>query len=391
MQKGILQYSLKDVMWHQDQFLLYASFPSNAISFIINNDTLRGSYIAKFDTLGNYLWSKDFLVNIADVKTGNDDKIYITGEFKDTLTIGSQSIISSGNSDAIILILDANGNYLTHIHGKNKLDSYFSGIAIDEYNNIWTLISYGDTLDIAGTILTDTIFLPSVFSKGGTKLIKLNSTGQVLWVNPITHMMGGFVTEGKDYVFYTAGSHSSPWHSGSGLYKVSKDTVNYTLKSSEVVTPWTGDIYPLISDSLDNLYFISRWGSQYSNGTYLKKIDKNLQQLVSFPHETYADRIWTIDLSSDSDMKFYVIHNNRPFVSPPVLHKTYPLSLFNYITIGVYNDNLEWSWIREIPGIFNAPYILAKDSTIIYVVGSYFNQQLLGNDTLPDPGQGNEN
>lgn len=77
-------------------------------------------YLAKFDNSGNFVWAKTLSdagsVSVAALDFDDDENIYLTGEFYNTVDFDpSASVnnkISSGNSDIYILKLDNSGNFI---------------------------------------------------------------------------------------------------------------------------------------------------------------------------------------------------------------------------------------------------------------------------------------
>lgn len=65
------------------------------------------SFVAKYDTSGVLIWLRQIAgsndIYALDIVTDNDGAIYVTGGFKDTLSIGSNTFISDGFSDVFLI------------------------------------------------------------------------------------------------------------------------------------------------------------------------------------------------------------------------------------------------------------------------------------------------
>ena len=116
----------------------------------------RDAYVAKFNSLGNFIWAKSFTGTSGgsyDSKIAIDalGNVYSTGNFGGTFDfdpgIGVYNLSSNGVEDIYISKLDANGNFLwAKSFGESNTDYVFS-IAIDLNNNIYTTGTFQNTID----------------------------------------------------------------------------------------------------------------------------------------------------------------------------------------------------------------------------------------------------
>ncbi|GEM_PF-3582190 len=151
-------------------------------------------FIVKYDSMGSYLWAKNFGGSGSDV--GNCvivdslENVYLAGYFNNTLLgTGLTTLISSGMNDGLLLKLDANGNYLWGAKLGGAADDISRSIALDLANNLY----------VSGEFSGQTVFETNtgtinLLSSGGKDvfLAKYDSSGFCIWANAI----GGTGNEG---------------------------------------------------------------------------------------------------------------------------------------------------------------------------------------------------
>ena len=115
----------------------------------------------------------DFLFGQA---TDNDNNIYVTGNFYDTIQIGSNTIISNGESDVIIVKYNSSGSVLWYkAFGGVAHDDGFD-IKVDSNNDVIITVMSNFPL----VIEDDTITSPSEGAHNSV-IIKLSSSGEYIW------------------------------------------------------------------------------------------------------------------------------------------------------------------------------------------------------------------
>jgi len=139
-------------------------------------------FVAKYDSDGNHIWSKDF----GKVSTFNSqacrsievdslDNVMLLGEFGPAIQFGGAELLSNGGSlDIFLAKLDAGG---THLWSQNFGDSdrqYGRCMALDGSDNIVFAGNYHGNVDFGGMPLS---------SAGGNDiyLVKFNSDGTHVW------------------------------------------------------------------------------------------------------------------------------------------------------------------------------------------------------------------
>lgn|GEM_PF-3646734 len=168
---------------------------SNLIMNSNNNDT-KDIFLAKFDTNGNYLWSKSFGGNSDDEATSltNDQSgnIYLSGNYKSTsFNIGSNNFAKSSNTNTCLYLtkLDSLGNIKwAKSTTTNTSNSSINGIASDNYGQIYSIGNFdGSTLELANSTLQN-----SANGLGEAFMTKYDSLGNVLYAK-------SFIGFGNDF------------------------------------------------------------------------------------------------------------------------------------------------------------------------------------------------
>jgi len=148
-----------------------------------NANTPDDGYIVKYDPNGQVLWATQLaadgahtILGITSDKAGN---VIVSGEFKNTLTIGTKTIDAGMVDGAFVLKLDAAGNCLW-ANGYPIGDVVYSAmVATDENNNIFLageMYNFTTEQLVFGAIST-----PQTSNDGGTVLVKFNADGIPQW------------------------------------------------------------------------------------------------------------------------------------------------------------------------------------------------------------------
>ena len=151
---------------------------------LAGNDTTQDIFVAKLDSVGNFIWVKSFggpdndlAFSIAADKNGN---AVIVGQFKGTCQFGTQSLSSKidpntnlSSYDIFILKLDTVGDVVWVKQGLASYDDRANSIVISETNEIYVTGQFSDsiTFDTAHNY---------VVSNAGF-ILKLNESGQEQW------------------------------------------------------------------------------------------------------------------------------------------------------------------------------------------------------------------
>ena len=115
---------------------------------------LSETFVAKYDTAGNHMWSRHFDSNnddrgqsVAVDKAGN---VIVTGMFKGTVNFGGGPITSVGTWDTYVAKLNSMGVHIwSHGFGGNSVDEG-NGVAVDRTGNLLVTGSFSGTMDPGG-------------------------------------------------------------------------------------------------------------------------------------------------------------------------------------------------------------------------------------------------
>ena len=155
-------------------FMATAIFGADTLTSNGSYDT----YVAKLDTIGNWLWARGAGGSSVDIGSGvsvdANGNSYSTGRFKGTAPFGADTLISSGNYDAYIAKIDADGNWQWAIQaGGSNYDSG-SSIRVDANGNSYVTGAFKETATFGADTLT---------SSGGydVYVAKIDTDGNWQW------------------------------------------------------------------------------------------------------------------------------------------------------------------------------------------------------------------
>ena len=155
-------------------------------------------FVAKFDSVGNYLWAKqlggtnnDSGSGIAIDSAGN---VLVTGDFSGTVDFdpgaGVANLSSGGYGGSYVVKLDSSGNYVwaKQFSAASGSIPYSQGLAIDGSDNVVVTGGFQGTVDFdpgagAANLTADNF---DVF------VVKLNSSGDYVWANQFGSSNGDF-------------------------------------------------------------------------------------------------------------------------------------------------------------------------------------------------------
>ncbi|MBL4735774.1 MAG: hypothetical protein JKY18_10655, partial [Flavobacteriales bacterium] len=84
-----------------------------------------------------------------------DENVYIGGSFNDSLTIGTTTLYSTGFTDVYIAKFDSLGNFIWAFTegGPGKDNDGSGGLTVDDVGNIYIVGDFKDSADFSGTII----------------------------------------------------------------------------------------------------------------------------------------------------------------------------------------------------------------------------------------------
>ncbi|MDO9001557.1 MAG: SBBP repeat-containing protein [Bacteroidota bacterium] len=156
-------------------------------------------FILKLNQIGNLVWAKkiggtssELSHSIAIDVSGN---VYSTGYFRGTCDfdpgIGIANLNSSSASDLDIFIskLDALGNYVWAKQIGSTSDDRGYSIAIDAFNNVYTVGTFSGTVDFDPGVGTNNL---TSINNNNWFISKLNSSGDFLWAKNTEGTLSGY-------------------------------------------------------------------------------------------------------------------------------------------------------------------------------------------------------
>lgn len=160
--------------------------PSPTASFSINSTTNSDYFILKLDPNGNFIWAKSIATELgypSGIKLLNDGKVIVAGTFMDSINFtpiaSPTTIFSDGSKDSFIACFDSNGNYLWNKKmGSNGMVQVLT-IAVDNSNNIYSAGIFSTNLILYND--NNTIGQTSIGTYDGFTA-KLDSNGDFVWV-----------------------------------------------------------------------------------------------------------------------------------------------------------------------------------------------------------------
>nr|WP_293165585.1 Ig-like domain-containing protein [Okeania sp. SIO2C9] len=168
------------------------------------------SYVAKFDSNGNFLFIKHIGGSGGDfgrgITTDTDGNAWATGEFSGNIDIdgdGNNDLSNNGVSDSYVAKFDSNGNLLfaQNIGGSNSNSG--NGIATDSNGNVWITGEFQGSMDIDGDGNNDLTSNSSYDSY----VAKLDSNGNFLFAQNIggssSDIGNGIATDSNGNVWAT--------------------------------------------------------------------------------------------------------------------------------------------------------------------------------------------
>ena len=136
--------------------------------------------LLKYDLDGNYVWSlqEDFGSHQLDVVPDPTGNIILSGTFsQDSISIGTQSLVSEGDDDGFIAKYDEDGNFLWAVRAGGEYMEYVSLISIDVSGNIYISGEY-----TSENITVDETDITLEEGEGNILFAKLDPAGAVQWV-----------------------------------------------------------------------------------------------------------------------------------------------------------------------------------------------------------------
>jgi PKD repeat protein len=137
-------------------------------------------YAAKIDSLGNWLWASSAggpsYDRSSGITVGSNGESYITGDFQGAITIGTTTLNCLGSADVFVAKLDSLGNWLWAKSAGGTSEDYGCAISVDTQNNPYVAGYFYGTSTIGTTVLSSA-GVADVF------VAKLDAEGNWQWAN----------------------------------------------------------------------------------------------------------------------------------------------------------------------------------------------------------------
>ena len=196
---------------------------------------------------GNEVWKKTFgngnnYVEAKDIAIDNQDNIYITGKFDETLAFGSTNLEGGeAGYDAYIAKLNSDGDVIwaKDFNTENNDDDVkVEGIAVDDLGNTYVSGYYeDDSMKVGDFMLYQEYYDDDLFGSTNAFLAKFDSDGEVKWAQNIGGTNRDNITDiaVKDGNIYLAGQFETAATFGDKTLTAQKATNNSTVDNSSFV------------------------------------------------------------------------------------------------------------------------------------------------------------
>jgi hypothetical protein len=367
---------------------------------------LTDIFVAKLDTLGNWKWAVQVgsPLNESGYKISVDcnGNCYVIGVFPNAITLGSTTLISSGNGDVFIAKLDALGNWKWAVQaGGTDFDGGY-GIRVDCDGNSYVTGAFGRTATFGSTTLTAS-GIKDIFTA------KLDTLGNWEWVvqaGGIAFDQGSGISVDCNGNCYITGDFSGTATFGSTTLTASGSSSVFVAKLDMLGTwKWavqssgslrSGSGYGIIVDSDGNSYVTGSFdGTAIFGSTTLissgsgKVFIAKLDALGNWKWAVQADGVngdVGLDISVDCNGNSYVTGN---FYGTAKFGSTTLTALGNTKVFVAKLDTMgSWKWAVQAGGInYNQGSSISVDCNgNCYITGNFDGTATFGSTTLTSSG-----
>ena len=336
-------------------------------------------------------WAKSIGGTLYDdgnsVATDSSGNVYVIGYYRGTVTIGSITLTSAGDTDVFVAKYNTSGTvqWAKSIGGASSDRGH--GIATDSSGNVYVTGYYQGTVTIGSTTLT---------SAGSYDVFvaKYNTSGTFQWVKSIsgtsTDNGTGIATDssGNVYVigYYVGtidfGSGTSLTSAGSGDAFVAKYNTGGTVQWAKSIGNTGSDAgFGIATDSSGNVYVIGYYRGTVTIGSTTLTSAGNADAFVA-KYDTSGTPQWAksigdtgtdagLGIATDSSGNVYVIGYYRGTVTIGSITLT---SAGNAdVFVAKYNTSGTVQWAKSIggPDNINGNGIATDSGENVYVIGQY--------------------
>ena len=187
-------------------------------------------FIAKIDNSGNLIWTENFdstsFSGGQDIVTDQTSNSYVIGTFLDDVTLGSQTLLSSGDTDIFVTQLDSDGNVEWSQKFGSTLSDTGNAISLDSAGNIYITGGFEDSVTFGDTTLTSN-------GERDAFVAKLDNSGEILWAQNLggtSADSGANITVDEQDNIYVTGSFEDTVTFGDTTLTSSSENDSFIVK-----------------------------------------------------------------------------------------------------------------------------------------------------------------
>jgi len=152
----------------------------------------QSKVVIKLDSTGKELWSISSKANVRDIALDSSGSLYITGDFKGTVSLGGKTLTNSSTyySHLFVAKVDSTGKVLWAVAGSGQYSSKGSAITVDSKGALYVAGDYATKITVGGKSLSNS---------GNMDLLvfKMDSAGQTLWMASATGQAASYSSDIK--------------------------------------------------------------------------------------------------------------------------------------------------------------------------------------------------
>lgn len=277
---------------------------------------------------------------------------YVSGFFRDTLTIGSFQLISAGKTDIFLAKFDPTGQPIWAKRYGWFANEFAHGLDFDTYGNVIMVGEYQDSIIFE----TDTIYSGDTLYYGAPAL-----TYDVFWlrVSPNGTL---------DKVW------ADGWFGSENFYEVSvgKDSMYYFAGMYRTFNNWT----------FASIYDIRGWGRGYDDAIWVRSDTGGVMDYKAIAEGRYVDRGRAIDLIGDSLVIMGGTFQDTCYFIDSVLYRV--TAFEDDIFVACYSDTGLYKWVVQggSKAIDQLNALITDAQGNIYFAGAFDSLLSMGGQTL---------
>ncbi|MBL4861582.1 MAG: hypothetical protein JKY09_01000, partial [Crocinitomicaceae bacterium] len=325
--------------------------PSTEEALLSSGSGGNGIFIAKYDSLGNYLWAKNIGSTAAigttySIGLDANNNIYLTGEFIGTGDFDpSEGIanLTSDYKDLFIAKYDSLGNYLwaeTIITGQ---DDFLSGLGVDSNGDLLITGRFEGVVDFDPSI--GTANLEATMNKD-IFLAKYDAYGNYVWAKNI---------DGNNY------------------YLLNSSPISLAIDNSDNIL-LTGDFISTID--MDPSAGIANLSSDINNDVFIAKYDPSGNYVWAKNMGGTIGEVWSYKIALDPDDNIHLAGRYKDTVDFDPSYITENLITSNAsgdAFIAKYDVSGNYVWAKSISGgnTEKCRGLAIDDSGNMYITGNF--------------------